>query len=117
MNVIRDVLDKQIVDQKGKKIGRVDGVIIEVEKGKQPRIGAIELGFVTQCYRLHPWIGRIVERWERPWLTGEPKYRITWDKVVPTGNNVTADVDPQSCQALAWERWLRRHVVEKIPGA
>ena len=117
MNVIRDVLDKQIVDQQQNKIGRVDGVILEFEEGKQPTIKAIELGFVTQCYRLHPRLGRLVERWERPWTSVEPRYRITWDKVVPTGNNVTADVDPDSSPALAWERWLRRHIIEKIPGA
>ena len=117
MNLVRDVLDKQLVDKHGKKVGRVDGLILEIEEGKQPTVTSIELGFVTQCYRLSTWLGRTVERWERPWIAGEPKYRIPWNKVVPTGNDITVDIDPDSFPALAWERWLRTHIIGRIPGA
>ena len=117
MNLIRDVLDKQLVDKQEGKLGRVDGIIVEIENGKQPEITSIELGFVTQCYRIHARLGRWVERWERPWVVREPRYRIAWHKITPGHNDVKADVNPKSFSALAFERWLRKQVIERIPGA
>jgi sporulation protein YlmC with PRC-barrel domain len=118
MNIVRDCLDKQLVDAQGDKIGRVDGVVLQLRSGKPPVIAFVEVGAVTQAYRLSKHLGKFIERLERPWLSGRKnRYRIPWRDVVPTGVDVTAAIDVKTFPALAWERWLRKKIVLKIPGA
>jgi hypothetical protein len=50
----RDVLDKQIVDEDGDRMGRVDGVLIELPPDGPPRIAGLQLGFLVLAARLHP---------------------------------------------------------------
>ena len=54
----RDVLDKQVVDRDGIKMGRVDGLVLEVREGHAPRIEAIEMGGVVLAARIHPRLAR-----------------------------------------------------------
>ncbi|HEX8073129.1 MAG TPA: hypothetical protein VF546_24490 [Pyrinomonadaceae bacterium] len=118
MDLVRDCLDKQLVDRRGRKMGRVDGIVLAWEPGAQPRVVGIEVGAVTQAARLHPrlgaWLARFVRRRGR--AQADP-YRIPWAKVTPTGNDVTVGVEAERTPALAWERWLREHVIGRIPGA
>ncbi|HEX8180037.1 MAG TPA: hypothetical protein VF525_10885 [Pyrinomonadaceae bacterium] len=118
MNLARDCLDKQLLDRHGRKMGRVDGLVMELEEGAQPRITFVEVGAVTQAARLHPRLGRFVAALARRWgrAPNDP-YRIPWAQVVPTGDDVTVGVEAEATPALAWERWLRAHVVGRIPGA
>ena len=118
MNVIRDCLDKQVVDTHGAKLGRVDGIVMNWEAGRQPSLSYIELGSVTRAYRISKWWGRFVERLlERFEAAAAGRSRISWRDVTPTGNDVTAAVDAASTPALKWERWLRANVIGRIPGA
>lgn len=118
MNIVRDCLDKQLVDPRGVKIGRVDGVVLQLREGKAPVIAFVEVGAVTQSYRLSKRLGKLIERLERPWTpAGKNRYRIAWRDVVPTGVDVTASVDIKKFPALAWERWLRKKIVLRIPGS
>jgi hypothetical protein len=48
---------------------------------------------------------------------GHDPFRVPWSKVVVTGVTVTIGLDGQETDALAWERWLRRNVIGRIPGA
>jgi hypothetical protein len=42
MDVIRDVLDYQIVDRNQCKMGKVDGIVIELRDQESPRLAYIE---------------------------------------------------------------------------
>jgi len=118
MNVIRDCLDKQVVDTHGAKIGRVDGIVMYWEAGRQPSLAYIELGSVTRAYRLTRWWGRFVERLlTRFDYAAAGRCAISWRDVTPTGNDVTAAVDISKIPALKWERWLRKNIIGRIPGA
>ena len=118
MRLIRDVLDKQLVDAQGHKMGRVDGIVIEFAADKQPRVTFIEVGAVTQYRRVSARLSRFVAACARRWGREHPDpYRIPWAKVVPTGIDVTVDTEAEETPALAWERWLRARVVGRIPGA
>jgi sporulation protein YlmC with PRC-barrel domain len=44
MDLIRDVLDKQIVDRTGDRLGKVDGLVLTLTDGGRPRVTAIEVG-------------------------------------------------------------------------
>jgi sporulation protein YlmC with PRC-barrel domain len=74
MDVVRDVLDKSVVDRNGREMGRVDGLLLEQDAGQPPRVAAILIGPAALGFRLHPGLERaaaLVERWlgverERP---------------------------------------------------
>ncbi|MBD1845553.1 hypothetical protein H6F89_19485 [Cyanobacteria bacterium FACHB-63] len=45
MNLVRDVLDNQIVDRNQTKMGKVDGIVFELRDGQPPRLLYLESGF------------------------------------------------------------------------
>src|SRR5436190_4588268 len=58
VDLIRDLLDKAVIDRHGRDLGRVDSIIIEVAAGAPPRVAAIELGAAILFRRIHPILGR-----------------------------------------------------------
>jgi sporulation protein YlmC with PRC-barrel domain len=118
MDLARDCLDSQLVDLNCRHMGRVDGIIIEIEEGKPPRVAFVESGVVTQAARLHPRLGRLVARLAKRFGVAESDpYRIPWSEVTPTGVNVTVGVEAEQTPAFAWEKWLRAKIIGRIPGA
>lgn len=117
MNLIRDVLDNQLVDRNQRQIGKVDGIIIELRDGQPPRLAYIEVGMTTLARRIHPrlahWVGAIAQKWgakqSQPW-------KIPWSKVRDVGIDVDIDVEAEETPALAYEKWLRDRIIKKIPG-
>jgi sporulation protein YlmC with PRC-barrel domain len=119
MNLVRDVLDKQVVDREQVKIGKVDGIVVELRAGKPPRVAFVELGSVTLARRLGPWLERWVssisarlggDKYQEP-------YRIPWDKVRDVGFDVEFDLDVRETSIFNWQDWLRDHLICRIPGA
>jgi hypothetical protein len=115
MQLVRDVLDEQILDLENQKVGKVDGIVIALRKGRPPRVIALELGTTTLARRLHPRLARWVAAFERRF--GHEPIRIRFEHVVKTGINVTIDIDARRTGALRREDWLRERVVGRIPGA
>ena len=117
MDLIRDCLDKEIEDRSKRRMGRVDGIILELESGGPPRVAYIELGVTTLMNRLSKRLGKLVARvLNRLEISPDP-YRIAWGKVKVGLNCVRADVDAEETPALEWELWLRKKVIGRIPGA
>jgi sporulation protein YlmC with PRC-barrel domain len=118
MDVIRDVLDNQLVDRNQRKMGKVDGIVIEYENGKQPRLAYIEVGLVTLARRIHPRLSALLATIESKWGAkhSEP-FRIPWSKVRDVGIDVDVDIDAEDTSALAWEKWVREQIISRIPGA
>ena len=119
MDLIRDVLDSQLVDSNNQKMGKVDGLVMRFREAEQPRVTFIEVGSITLARRVSArlglWVARLNER-----LGGarhrEP-FRIPWSKVAVTGVDVTVGVDAEETPVTDWQRWLRRNVIGRIPGA
>jgi sporulation protein YlmC with PRC-barrel domain len=118
MDLIADCLDKQLVDRHGHKMGRVDGVVIEVGEGRKPTVSGIEVGAVCQFSRLHPALRGVVRSIaKRLGVTAQDPFRLPWSKVVTAGIEVIAGVEAEKTPALAWELWLRKNIIGRIPGA
>ena len=117
MELVRDVLDKQIRGRDGEKMGKVDGIILELREHKPPRVAFIELGAATFARR----IGRRFERWavmlNRKLHVRRARYRIDFGHVRDCDQDVDVDVDPKPSPAWAWERWTREHIIERLPFA
>src|SRR4051812_27344605 len=118
IHLVRDCLDKQVIDSKGRKIGRVDGILIETSGPGRHRIAAIEIGATTLAARLPTLIShrlnRVVVR-----LSGlhENKLTVPIKKTDVGHNEVRVAVDAESTIMRALEHWLRERIVMRIPGA
>ena len=119
MELIRDILDKQVVDRNETKIGKVDGIVLEVREGKPPRVVAVELGAVALAHRLGPRLGRLASALAVA-MSGEEHrdpHRIDWRLVRDIGVDLEFDIDVKQTRIFAWQDWLARHVIGRIPGA
>ncbi|HEY0544471.1 MAG TPA: hypothetical protein VGC91_03660 [Pyrinomonadaceae bacterium] len=119
VDLIRDVLDKQLVDRNDRKMGKVDGLVMQMREGEPPRIAFIEVSTITLARRLSMRLGKIVARLSAK-LGGQrhaAPFRIAWSKLTLTGNDVTVGVDADETPTQDWQRWLKRNLIGRIPGA
>ncbi|MBZ9846932.1 hypothetical protein LB565_02890 [Mesorhizobium sp. CA14] len=119
MQLLRDILDKQVVDREQVKIGKVDGLVAELRPGKPPRLVAVELGSIALARRLGAQPGRWAAQLAAK-LSGKRQarpHRIAWNKVRDIGVDIEFDIDVRRTKILAWQNWLRNYVVGRIPGA
>ena len=119
LDLIRDVLDKQLIDRRETSMGRVDGLVLTVEEGKPPRVDHLELGFVVLARRVHPRVEKIVEALRKRFRVRETAVQdVPWSSVGEIStHHIRVDIDAYDTPAFAWERWLRDHVVAHLPGA
>lgn len=118
LRLIRDVLDKLLVDCDGVPLGRVDGIVLVIGgKDSRPRVAQIESGLATLARRLNARFARALHwcvrtaglRWRRP-------IRISWSEIELLGKELKLDVSAKNSRLLARERWLRDHIIRRIPG-
>jgi sporulation protein YlmC with PRC-barrel domain len=116
MDLIRDVLDKQVRDRKGRAMGKVDGLVLEEREGAPPRVAFVELGGGTLARRLSPRLVPLVRGLSRAIgiTDGEP-VRIPWSKVTKVDVEIDLDVDAEECGAWEWEKWLRGTALFRVP--
>lgn len=116
-NLARDLLDRQLKDVHGCPFGKVDGVVLELPRGKPPRVAQIEVGGVTAVKRLPGLLRKLTEPLVRRWSAkhGAPML-IEWAKIGHIGKDIDVDIDATDTQALYWHRRLQR-LVSHIPGA
>jgi hypothetical protein len=117
MDLMRDCLDKLLEDSSKRRMGRVDGIILDIEDGRQPHVAYVEVGVKTLLNRVSTRLANVVARWLRKVGIPTDPYRIAWGKVRVGLNKVEADVEAEKTPALEWELWLRKKVIGRIPGA
>ena len=114
MLIGRDIMDQQVVDGAGRLMGKVDGVVIELDRDGGARLAGIVIGGTTLLWRLN----RRLARWAEARLGGEGRITyVPWSRVRKIGVDVKVDVDAPRTAALHWERWVRDHLIGRIPGA
>jgi sporulation protein YlmC with PRC-barrel domain len=117
MKLVRDVLDKQLIDREECEMGRVSGLIMHVGEKSQPRITHIVIGGETLWMRIHPSLARFAKRLARMWgPKRDGPVRIPWSRVETVGRDIKLDVRGRETGALDWEIWIARHIIEQIPG-
>ena len=117
MDLVRDLLDTAVVDRNGRKMGRVDGIVLEQPSDGPPRVTALLIGPSVLGHRLHPAIGRWVEALEHAFGVGEGRpVRIPYSKVLSTEPDVKVDLSWGETAAGSIEHALRKWV-GRLPGA
>jgi sporulation protein YlmC with PRC-barrel domain len=114
----RDVLDKQVIDPDGCKVGKVDGIVLALREHRPPRVIAMEISQATAWRRVHRRLGDFAD-WLRtkfePGHQDRPP-RVLFDHFVRGGIDVHVDIAWKRTRALLWEDWLEQRVIAKIPG-
>ena len=114
MLVGRDVIDQQVVDANGRLMGKVDGVVLELHQDGEARLAGIVIGGTTLLWRLN----RRLARWADAKLGGEGRVTyVPWSKVRKLGVDIKVEVDAPRTASFHWERWVRDHIIGRIPGA
>jgi hypothetical protein len=116
-NLVHDVQDAQLLDKRQAKIGRVDGLVLELRDGQPPRVAAILIGGSVRDARIAAWVlalTRVFRRVMRMKL--DVVSRIPFSAVREISDVVEVDVEEESLESEHVERWLCEHVVRRIPG-
>ena len=101
MNVVRDVLDKKLIDREDCEMGRVSGLLMHVGESAQPRITHILIGGPTLWNRLHPGLGRMSRSLAKLWGPRRTEMvTIPWSRVETVGTEVKLDVEAKETGAL-----------------
>jgi sporulation protein YlmC with PRC-barrel domain len=117
MELVRDVLDKLMLDRNGRDMGRVDGVVLETRPDAPPRLSALELGPAVLAHRVHPVLGRWVAALESGLGISEGRpVRIPADDVLSFGDHIKVDRAVGETAAATFEHRLRRWI-GSIPGS
>jgi sporulation protein YlmC with PRC-barrel domain len=118
MELGREILDQQVIDRKSELMGKVDGIVLELRPGKPPRVARLVIGGGTAARRIHPGFAEWLLRWRRRWgPKDDTALEVPWSRVRKIGIDVKVDLDAERTSALAWERWVRDHLIGRIPGA
>ncbi len=113
-----DLLDRQIVDRYGRDVGKVDDVELAVAGNGVPHLAALLVGPQALGPRLGGRLGRAVTSTARRMrLTPVGPLRIPFDVVAEVGDAVTLTVSRDLLAEPELERWLREHVISRIPGS
>ena len=117
MDVIRDVLDKPVVDRNGRQMGRADGIVLAVRDAQPPRLEAVLIGPIALGYRLHPAIGRLVSALERRLgLDHSRPVRVEFGDIETVEHKIRIRLAIGETAADAVEQRLRAWV-SRIPGS
>ena len=117
MDVVHDVLDKQIVDRNGRKMGRVDGIVLEVRDNAPPRLAEVLIGASVLGARVNPALGRWVHGLEHGLGIGEERpVRIAFSHVDAIGEKINIDLAVGETDADTLEGRIRTWLL-KMPGS
>lgn len=117
MDLVRDVLDKRLLDRDDTIIGRVDGLIIEMDGKSQPRVTQLTIGGPAVFARLGRWAVWLAKFLSARWGPGRRSpVRIPWSDIDHFGRDVKLTISREDTNAMAWEDWIADHIIRKIPG-
>jgi hypothetical protein len=116
MDLIRDVLDKRVVDRNGREMGRVDGIVLEQRPGTAPLVAAIRIGPSVLGNRIHPAIGRWVAALEYGFGIHEGRPVRLPISALEIAADIKTDVAIGETAAGVVEQRLRKWI-GKLPGA
>jgi sporulation protein YlmC with PRC-barrel domain len=117
VDVVRDVLDKHVIDRDGREMGRVDGIVMEQDAGQPPRLTAILIGPSVLGDLLHRRCGNAVRAIERRFHVDRDRpTRIELADVDAIDQDVRVRIRIRNTAAAVVEERLRTWLL-KLPGS
>src|SRR3954468_21081815 len=65
LHLAHDLLDAQLMDRRGERIGRVDELVLELREGEPARVVAILVGGTPRAERIGHWMVWLRRLWHR----------------------------------------------------
>ncbi|MFF3866699.1 hypothetical protein [Micromonospora sp. NPDC001898] len=119
MQLSRQLLDRQIVDRDGRLVGKVDDVEFGVDTDGVPYVAALLSGQGALAQRIGGRVGRfllaVADR-----LVDDPPVtplRVPYSLVERVDSAVRLRVGLDELPGSPMEEWLRRHLIDRIPGS
>jgi hypothetical protein len=119
VQLVHDVLDGCLTDRNGRKIGRVDALVLTLTDGEPLRVSAILIGGPVRAERVGKWMVRLrgaissVLHHDREFGVS----RVPFSAVRGIAETIDLDVDGATLPSGHLERWLGDHVTGHIPGS
>lgn len=113
-----DVQDMQLVNGADEKIGRVDALVLEWEKGEPLRVRTVLVGGRVRQERIGGWarwLGRVLRLIGGAHEKGVSE--IPFSAVRRIADTIVVDVDDTAMPSEHLERWLCERIVRPIPGS
>lgn len=118
LHLVADVLDEQLRDGNDDNAGRVDGIVLLLREGKPPLLTHVEVSPITLLERFNRRLGRWYARYDARLGPGRgAPYRIPWRSLRREGTTLRFGETVDSTPINAFEDWLRRTIVERLPWA
>ncbi|MCW3817067.1 hypothetical protein ONA91_21700 [Micromonospora sp. DR5-3] len=119
LQLAKQLLDQQIVDREGRLVGRVDDIAFAVDADGVPYVDCLLSGQGVLGRRLGGRVGRflvsVAERFAEQ--TPVPPRRIPLTQVAGVDSAVRLRCRAADLPPPPMETWLRRHIIDRIPGA
>jgi len=115
----RQLLDRQIVDRDGRLVGKVDDVEFGVDDDGVPYVAALLTGQEALGQRIGGRIGQLLVAVAGRFTEDRAvtPLRIPYRLVDRVDSAVRLRARLDDLPASPVERWLRRHLIDRIPGA
>ena len=113
------LLDRQIVDRDGSPVAKVDDLELRERADGRLAVAALLVGPGALGPRIGGRLGRwTISIWRRLRADADPPPgRIAAELVTGTDSAVHVSASAQELGLDGLERWVRRYVIEPIPGA
>jgi hypothetical protein len=118
MDIVREVLDKRLLDRDDMIVGRVDGLILTIEGNGQPRVTELSAGGPALFARVGKWAAALAKFLGGIWgPRRRSPVRISWADIDHFGRDVKLKISCRETKLMAWEDWIDEHIIMKIPGS
>jgi sporulation protein YlmC with PRC-barrel domain len=117
MDLFRDLLDAELLDRHQRRIGRVDGIVLEIREGTPPRVTSMQVDAGIMADRIHPRAGRAVRAMlARVFGIRKDGASIPMDTIRDIGVDVEVDIDAEQQPDLLQTEKAARRLIRRIPG-
>jgi sporulation protein YlmC with PRC-barrel domain len=115
----QQLLDRQIVDRDGRLVGKVDDVEFAVDADGVPYVQTLLTGQRALGQRVGGRLGRLLVSLADRFVDDPPvpPLRIPFSLVHRVDSAVRLTAATGDLPPAPMEEWLRRHLIERIPGA
>ncbi|NES13554.1 MULTISPECIES: hypothetical protein [Micromonospora] len=119
LQLAKQLLDRQIVDADGRLVGRVDDIAFAVDADGHPYVDCLLTGQGALGQRIDGWIGRLLVAVADRFTDDPPvpPLRVPLAQVARLDSAVRLRCPASELPPSPVESWLRRHLVDRIPGS
>ncbi|MFC3501995.1 hypothetical protein ACFOOK_13615 [Micromonospora krabiensis] len=119
IQVSRQLLDRQLVDVEGRLVGKVDDVEFGADDDGVPYVRTLLVGPGALGDRVGGRLGRLLVLAAERFVTDRPltAVRIPFELVERVDSAVRLRARADELPPSPVEEWLRRNLIERIPGA